>query len=318
MTISISDVFIFKKEYPLKKPYKLSFKTLTSFISIEVIIKLESGDERLAEVVPLFGYSHESESVIWSNIQRHSKNVIGKTLVEARKYFEEFVEEIPFSMSPLLTAIDLFEFDSQINKDKVPKTIIPIDTSIFKEDVFNVDSTIKVKLSGDPKIDIAFFREMINSVNPITNCLRLDANQGYTTEQAVEFYTFINDNLQELPQIEYVEQPLSVGNWEGVDVLVEEFTKVPTMLDESIVTINDLDRAITLKVPFVKLKLFKQGGIKELLQLSEHAHKKGVQLILGNGVATWISNKIELCIFTKYNHYYYKEHEANGYLKVKV
>ena len=314
---NITDVSIERKEFELTKPYKLSFETIKVFVSIQITIKLESGSENCAEVVPLFGYSDESEDQVWETVHKYAKEVKGKELGTVRDYLTQFIPQTPFSVSPFLTAIDLFEFNFNFDKDKVPPTIIPIDTNNFVKEPFFKGSTIKVKLSGNLDQDIGYFDQMIASGLKLPVVLRLDANQGFTIENAIRFYSFLDLNKNNLPFIEYVEQPLKVSNWDGVARLISEFPGLNTMLDESIVTKEDLYKAIELKIPFIKFKLYKQGGIKELLELSKIAYGKGIKLILGNGVATWMSNQIELCVYSENRELFYKEHEANGYLKVK-
>jgi len=314
---NITDVLIEKKEFELTKPYKLSFETIKVFVSIQVTVQLDTGKEKCAEVVPLFGYSEETEDQIWASVHNYADQIIGKELGVARDYLTQFIRKTPFSVSPFLTAIDLFEYNFNIEESEMPSTIIPLDTNGFVKDPFYQGNTFKVKLSGNLSQDLNYFNDMINSGLKLPVVLRLDANQGFSLENAIKFYSYLEKNKNSLPVIEYVEQPLQVSNWSGVARLINEFKGLDTMLDEAIITKEDLIKAIDLKIPFVKLKLFKQGGIKELIELSKLAHKKGVKLILGNGVATWMSNQVELSIYSEYRELYYKEHEANGFLKVK-
>lgn len=63
-------------------------------------------------------------------------------------------------------------------------------------------------------------------------------------------------------------------------------------------------------------KLFKQGGIKEVIQQAQLCHLLGIKVVLGNGVATKLSNQIENQIYSSFP-FFYGASEANGFLKVK-
>jgi L-alanine-DL-glutamate epimerase-like enolase superfamily enzyme len=144
---------------------------------------------------------------------------------------------------------------------------------------------------------------------------RLDANKAYTIEEAQVVYAGILSSGFNA-HVDYVEQPLPVQEWSGHQLLVREFPDVPTMLDESIITKEDLARAVSMKIPFVKFKLFKQGGIRELVELSEAAWNAGIKVVLGNGVATEISNDVENAVYAGHGRYFGAS-EANGFQKVR-
>ena len=87
------------------------------------------------------------------------------------------------------------------------------------------------------------------------------------------------------------------------------------MLDESIVTDQDIYKAKSIGIEFIKLKLFKQGGIKEVVQQAQLCKLLGIKVVLGNGVATNLSNQIENHIYSS-NPIFYGASEANGFLKI--
>ena len=74
---------------------------------------------------------------------------------------------------------------------------------------------------------------------------------------------FSNSSL--LSNTDYIEQPLPKSDWSGTHLLSKQFEQLPIMLDEPIIDQTDLVRAKSIDVQFVKLKLFKQGGILELI-----------------------------------------------------
>ncbi len=88
------------------------------------------------------------------------------------------------------------------------------------------------------------------------------------------------------------------------------------MLDEAIITCQDVQRAFDLGIRYIKLKLFKQGGVSELIHLIDFAASLNMHIVLGNGVATSLGNKLELLVHQRYNKELLGASEANGYLKL--
>lgn len=50
----------------------------------------------------------------------------------------------------------------------------------------------------------------------------------------------------------------------------------------------------------MKHKLFKQGGISELVNFARLANNMGMKVVLGNGVASSLSNMMEVSLQLKY------------------
>src|SRR4029078_2473499 len=85
---------------------------------------------------------------------------------------------------------------------------------------------VKVGVPGDI--------EMVTELRKHTNAvLRVDANAGWTLEEALEKIP----QLKELG-VELVEQPLAKDNWEGMKILYRE-SSIPLIADESCVAETD-------------------------------------------------------------------------------
>nr|WP_236017306.1 enolase C-terminal domain-like protein [Roseivirga sp. E12] len=177
------------------------------------------------------------------------------------------------------------------------------------------NDTIKIKLSGDYDLDVNALNVLSRVPNHSLHRYRLDANQAYELDSAYEFFSFLRDSKL-LRYVDYVEQPLGAEDWEGHEQLLKNYADIPIMLDESIVTTSEIVRAHKIGVPFVKLKLFKQGGILELLTASQLASDLNMGIVLGNGVATKISNRVEIELYHRFKELYHAPLEANGFLKI--
>ena len=89
---------------------------------------------------------------------------------------------------------------------------------------------------------------------------------------------------------------------------------VPLMLDESINTADDIDRAAALGVQYVKLKLCKHPGMAATLALVAASRRKGLRLVFGNGVQGALGNRLEARVQREGR--IDSASEANGFLKV--
>jgi len=127
----------------------------------------------------------------------------------------------------------------------------------------------KIKVGGAQ--DVAAVAA-IRAVSPAR--LRVDANAGWTREQAAAL----------IPQLasydlELVEQPLPVGDIEGLRWLKALGLGLPIFADESIKTAWDV-AAHAGAVDGVVIKLMKTGGIREALRAIHTAHALGMQVML--------------------------------------
>ncbi|MEW6470020.1 MAG: enolase C-terminal domain-like protein [Bacteroidota bacterium] len=316
----IHSVEVIERKYALNKPYVLSFDTIRSIVSIQLTMRLSDGRSVLTETVPLPGYSDETADSILAYLNRKKTVIAGKKAEDVRRDVAADIPVNPFACSPVLTAIDLLSNDLYPQSGAVPM-VTPAtveDTEGLKALLMKMEhnggGTIKVKLSGKARPDLNCVREL-NSTPFKATFIRFDANKAYTFDDAVRFYDALSE-ASFLKMVHYVEQPLAEADWTGHAALISRFNSVRTMLDESIVTENDLYRATDIRVPYVKFKLFKQGGIKELLNLANIAYSKGMKVVIGNGVATRISNDIENWIYSSHPQLFFGASEANGFLKI--
>lgn len=320
MDLIISDIKVEKLTYPLAKPYVLSFTVLKEFISIQTKVSLNNGQNRITEVIPLFGYNNQTASSIIEFIESKKNIITGLKIKSARNYLEKYISSDAFSVSPLITAIDLFDFQENLYWKDFNNFVIPVSTEsisnlnrIIKETTSN-DQTLKIKLSGDLNKDIIAFKSL--GKHSFKNKLRLDANQAYSLDLAVDIFNYINQSPIK-SNILYVEQPLLYNDWKGHEYLRDNFPGIEIMLDESIVNAEDVLKANKIGINYLKLKLFKQGGISELVNLARLANNMGMKVVLGNGVASSLSNMIEVSLYLKYPELFILPLEANGYLKIK-
>lgn len=136
---------------------------------------------------------------------------------------------------------------------------------------------LKIKLgSGDDEAMVAAIRRVTNAK------LRVDANAGWTREQAARL-------IPRLAQydLEFVEQPLPVGDIEGLRWLRAQKFGVPIFADEPIKTARDV-AAHAGAIDGVVIKLMKTGGLREALRAIAVARAHDLQIMIGCMIETSI------------------------------
>jgi L-alanine-DL-glutamate epimerase-like enolase superfamily enzyme len=106
--------------------------------------------------------------------------------------------------------------------------------------------------------------------------LRFDANQGYNTEESVEFISKTKS-----ANIEILEQPTSRKREERLGE-VSQIIDVPVMADESIKTLKDAFRLASNDwIDMVNIKIMKVGGILESQHINSVAKAAGLEVMVG-------------------------------------
>jgi L-Ala-D/L-Glu epimerase len=128
---------------------------------------------------------------------------------------------------------------------------------------------IKVKVGG------ANDEAMVAAIRKATNAkLRVDANAGWTREQAAMM-------IPRLAQydLEFIEQPLPVGDIEGLKWLRDQKFGLPIFADEPVKTAHNVAEHAGA-VDGVVVKLMKTGGIREALRAIHTARSLDMQVML--------------------------------------
>lgn len=141
----------------------------------------------------------------------------------------------------------------------------------FKE---NGASIIKVKVGKDPKTDILRIKAIRAAVGPDLK-IRLDANQGWHLEEAVEALAGMRDL-----DIEFCEQPMRSYDDNMITALKSQI-KIPLMADESCYHPRDVAKTAMAGFDYINIKLAKSGGIFNALQLASNAADLGIPCMMG-------------------------------------
>lgn len=161
-----------------------------------------------------------------------------------------------------------------LNTDHVPCTnytigIDTIDVMVAKLQEFPGWPIYKIKLGTPDDLRIvAALRQHTDAV------FRVDANCGWTVEETIR-------NSQALRDlgVEFIEQPLPAGDWEGMR-RVHAAAALPVIADESCVVETDVARCAGY-FHGVNIKLVKCGGLTPARRMIAQARQLGLQVMVG-------------------------------------
>ncbi len=268
--MKIADIALYKYELPLVKPLTIKGHAINMRCGVIVSITDKNGFVGFGDAAPLPGLHDENlEDVITELVK----------IKGARELMQMSLPSVGF-------AIEGAMLDLAIQNEKAFEGIescrLPVNALLsgnagdvaaeFKQLCDAGYSTIKVKVGGkDIREDI----ELVQSLKQLGRdvMLRLDANQAWKLEEALEFCTQVGaDN------IEYIEEPVTAVKDQA------EFIKaspIPLALDETLAE-NDISQINLNGVKAMVLKPAVLGGFVATTELINIAKENGILPVLSS------------------------------------
>lgn len=135
---------------------------------------------------------------------------------------------------------------------------------------------LKIKL-GSPEgrdHDKAHFEAAAEAARPFAPTLRVDANGGWTVDEAIAMNKWLAER-----GVDYVEQPLVEGQEDGLPAVMA-VRPLPIFVDESIRFSESVPK-VADRVDGINLKLMKCGGITEAVRIVAAARAHGLKTMIG-------------------------------------
>jgi L-alanine-DL-glutamate epimerase-like enolase superfamily enzyme len=313
----IKDIAVWSTDLGNTKPYTIAFKTVDEVRNAFVEITLDNG-------VTGIGSGNPSEYVVGENLDQCLEALqdldflIGRDIRELNQLTFEIWQKLPANPSAR-AALDIALYDAFTKHLDIPlvKYLGQKVTRMLTSNTIgikNVKDTLeeaqeyikrgfqvlKVKLGKDFEEDIERMMKLREKFgNGIA--IRIDANQGYTSEQTIQFYGRMYDM-----NIELIEQPLPAAAVAEMKELPREVRKV-IAADESLIT--PADALELIKPPkaagIFNIKLMKCGGISQALKIADIALHEEIDLFWGCNDESIVSITAALhaafsCANTKY------------------
>jgi L-alanine-DL-glutamate epimerase-like enolase superfamily enzyme len=293
--MKIKKINVWNTDLGNTKPYTIAFKTIDEVRNVFIEIIIDNGTSGI-------GSGNPSEYVTGENLNQtiealQEKNLeflIGRDIREINQLLFEVLLKFPKTPAAR-AAVDIALHDVFTKYLNVPLVkylgqkikALPTSNTIG---IKNVEETVKeavdyqkqgfkvlkVKLGKDLEEDIerlVKLRERFDN----SMVIRIDANQGYSVQQTIDFY-----NRTKKLDIELIEQPLPAKSIKEMKGLPNEI-KSKIAADESLLSPAD---ALNLINPpsaagIFNIKLMKCGGISQGLKIADIALQEGVDLFWG-------------------------------------
>ena len=132
---------------------------------------------------------------------------------------------------------------------------------------------LKIKLGrDDAEVDARILRAICKEAEG--KVIRIDANAGWSLETAKKMSHVCADL-----GIEFLEQPLAIGNLEELAKLKKE-SPLPIVVDEDVQDLSSLPKLLGI-IDGINIKLMKTGGLWEARQMIGFARANGWSIMLG-------------------------------------
>ncbi len=315
----IKDIKVWKENLNNTKPYTIAYKTTDEVHSSFVEITLENGTTGIGAGSPSDYVTGETlEDCMGALAEKNTQFLIGRDIREIHQLNYELWEKLPKNPAAR-AALDIALYDAFTKHLGVPLVkylgqkmkSLPTSNTIG---IMNVEETLKeaedygkrgfsvlkVKLGIDLEEDIERMVKLREKFGDKFT-IRIDANQGYTTEKTIEFY-----NKTKHLNIELIEQPLKAKAIDEMKKLPDEIRKV-IAADESMISPKDAIELIKppLASGIFNIKLMKCGGVNQALKIADIAKLEGVELFWGCNEESIVSITAALhtafaCTNTKY------------------
>lgn len=275
----------FTYELPFEFPFTISGGR-TKTHQPTLIVVLELGNWYGVGEAPAIAYYNITVEQMVADIELHKKMIEKFAFTDPERYWHylhHLLPNNPFLVSALdMAGWDLFGKMKQKNLYQIWNTEwnnLPITDYTIGIDTIEVMVNkmkakpwpiYKIKLGTED--DIAIMTELRKHTDAT---FRIDANAGWTTEEALQKIPL----LKELG-VELIEQPLVKDNWDGMKVLFEQ-SVLPLIADESCVFEQDVKKCYQ-HFHGINIKLTKCSGITPALRMIKEARSLDMQVMMGS------------------------------------
>ncbi len=302
---------------PLVRPYKLAFGPVEALDTVVVRVARDDGSEGYGEATLLTGYTDETIGGTWAQVGEIFA-AAGSGSFDLGATLDRLDATHPFLTTAFRTAGEMADGSALLSLDAPAR--VPIlgllqgeseERLLAEADALLAQGyrTVKVKVGFDAVRDAAMVAMAQHAVAGRAR-IRLDANQGYSARDAIEFVSRLSSE-----SIELFEQPCAAGDWEAHArvVPVARDRGIPLMLDESIYSEREIEMAAERGAAgYIKVKLMKFCSLERLVAAIALVRKRGKTPVLGNGVATDLGCWMEACVAARHLD---NAGEMNGFLK---
>ena len=288
---NITSLDLYQYQIDLNAPLPVAKQRIDHRVGIIVNVVLDNGQQAFAEVAPLAGidieglqlqgFSHETIEQVTAELTQLQSTLMGKDVNELNTAVANSAyPSVQFGLSVLLAKC-LQQFPARVKTQaNIPLLYHGLSASAIDNklaDLANINS-VKIKVAQtDMDSEIAFVHQMLARKPSLT--LRLDANRGFTLNQAVDFLACLPKK-----QIEYVEEPCLQPS-DNIELYKQLGIKYA--LDEFLLTADlDFDKLLQNQpgIGAFILKPMLLGSLSKMQEIVSLADHQGVRCILSSSL----------------------------------
>ncbi len=292
--MKITDLKVEVVKIPLKKPFRIAFAVQDHSVNVLVKVMTDEGIWGIGEAAPFEPVTGESTATVLEVLKVFKQGLIGMDAFNIEG-IHEMMNRLFVGNSAAKAAVDIAMYDIKgkamgqplykvlggHSNQFVSDMTIGLDTpeNMAKEAKERVQkdgyTVLKVKAGINPADDIRALTLIREAVGENVR-LRVDANQGYTVNDAVRTLKAF-----EKIGVEAVEQCLPWWNMDGAK-FIRSKVDLKVMLDESIHSPIDAARACKIDAAdLLNIKLMKCGGLYQAEKINAIAEANHVQCMVG-------------------------------------
>ena len=285
---------------PLITPFRTALRTVSTVNDLIVRITADDGTCGFGEAPPTAVITGDTKESIEAAIRGYIAPAIrGMELgsADALACVMEAMEKSMAKNTSAKAAIDiaLYDLSARLQGKPLceilgenPRSRIETDITISVNEpeemaqdslraVRNGFGILKVKVGKGGAKDVERIRLIREAVGPDT-VIRVDANQGWSSEEAIRTIRAMEDAGL---NIELVEQPVSCHDFRGLKA-VTNAVDTPILADESVFSALDAERILEEHAAdLINIKLMKTGGIHGALRICDLAERYDVKCMMG-------------------------------------
>ena len=284
---------------PLKKPFTTAIRTLSVIESVQVILNGSDGTLGYGEAAATAAITGETVPSIKEAIENYiCPAIIGQSIDSD---CGQIIRNSIYGNTSAKAAVEMAWQDLRAKKMNVPLyQLLGVRKNLSNDITIsagNLDDMVEQALtavtdgftilklktgtcaSTDCQKIIRFWYSLKESARPKSEIkLRIDANQGWNSRQAINIIRTLEDN--HIP-IDLIEQPVPAWDIEGL-AKVHSHTHLPIAADESVFSPKDALKCIQHRAASViNIKLMKTGGIGSALDICTLCRIYGVECMVG-------------------------------------
>lgn len=277
----------------LLKPFTVALGTMDEVQTVLVQIETDEGISGIGEGAPFAPVTGETIETALPTAHTLSKLLIGENPLQIEK-IHHIMDQNILGNTSVKAAVDIALHDILGKKAEAPlyqllggyKNAFATDMTIgidspekmaaeAKEKVADGFQILKIKAGMDVTQDIAAIRLIREAIGDDIR-LRVDANQGWTAAEALQF-------MQGAAQcrVDAIEQPLPYWDIEGM-AYTRSKGAIPIMADESAHSPQDAMRIIRQDAAdVINIKLMKSAGLYKAEKINAIAESAGLHCMVG-------------------------------------